>query len=131
MGKVWEIDSHTFPTVWVLFSHSIPILRHTSSYEKCMGFPMGHAIPRYRKLVSIDSQCMGIFFSQFMENRWRYPYLSHSWVLRDFWDFKQLKITAVYHLSIQHVTKNIKLYTCIIWKPLSRFHQNISLCTYS
>ena len=25
MGKVWEIDAHTFPTVWVLFSHQIPI----------------------------------------------------------------------------------------------------------
>ena len=26
----------------------------------------------------------GDIFSQFMENRWEYPYLSYSWILRDF-----------------------------------------------
>ena len=26
----------------------------------------------------------GNIFSQFMENRWKYTYLSHSWILRDF-----------------------------------------------
>ena len=67
MGKVWEIGSQKYLTKpIVLFNLKT------------------HAIPRYRKLVSIDSQCMGIFFSQFMENTWRYPYLSHSWVSRDF-----------------------------------------------
>ena len=38
MGKVWEIDAHTFFIVWVLFSYSIPILWYTSLYGKCMGF---------------------------------------------------------------------------------------------
>ena len=38
MGKVWEIDTHTFFIVWVLFSYSIPILWYTSLYGKCMGF---------------------------------------------------------------------------------------------
>ena len=38
MGKVWEIDTHTFPIVWVLFSHQIPILWYTSPYEKYMCF---------------------------------------------------------------------------------------------
>ena len=40
MGKVWEIDTHTFPIVWVFFSHQIPIiLCYTLAYAKCMGFP--------------------------------------------------------------------------------------------
>ena len=39
-GKVWEIDTRTFPIVWVLFSHQIPILWYSSSYGKCMGFPI-------------------------------------------------------------------------------------------
>ena len=39
-GKVWEIDTRTFPIVWVLFSHQIPILWYTLSYGKCMGFPI-------------------------------------------------------------------------------------------
>ena len=43
-----------------------------------------HAIPRYGKLVSIDFPMSGNIFSQFMESRWGYPYLSHSWILRDF-----------------------------------------------
>ena len=43
-----------------------------------------HTIPRYGKLVSIDFPMYGNIFSQFMENRWGYPYLSHSWILRDF-----------------------------------------------
>ena len=40
MGRTWEIGNHTFPIVWVLFSHLIPILWYTSSYGKCMGFPI-------------------------------------------------------------------------------------------
>ena len=38
MGKVWEIDTHTFPMVLVVFPHTIPILWYTSSHEKCMFF---------------------------------------------------------------------------------------------
>ena len=48
MGKVWEIDNHTFPIVWVLFSHLIPILWYTSAYGKCMGFPIN--FPQYGKM---------------------------------------------------------------------------------
>ena len=43
-----------------------------------------HTIPRYGKLVSIDFPMNGNVSSQFMENRWEYPYLSHSWILRNF-----------------------------------------------
>ena len=31
-GKVWEIDNHTFPRVWMLYSHLILILWYTSAY---------------------------------------------------------------------------------------------------
>ena len=40
MGKTWEIGNHIFHIAWVLFSHPIPILSYTSSYRKCMGFPI-------------------------------------------------------------------------------------------
>ena len=40
MGWTWEIGTHTFSIVWVIFSHPIPILCYTSSYGKCMGFPI-------------------------------------------------------------------------------------------
>ena len=33
-GKVLEIGNHTFPRVWVLYSHLIPILWYTSAYGK-------------------------------------------------------------------------------------------------
>ena len=42
------------------------------------------AIPRFGKLVSIDFPMYENIFSQFMENRWGYPYYSHSWILRDY-----------------------------------------------
>ena len=48
MGKTWEIGNHTFPIVWVLFFHLIPILWYTSSYGKCMGFPIN--FPWYGKM---------------------------------------------------------------------------------
>ena len=38
MGKTWEIGIHTFPIVWVLFSHPILILWYTSLHGKCVGF---------------------------------------------------------------------------------------------
>ena len=40
MDWTWEIDTHTFPEAWVVFPHKIPILWYTSSYGKCMGFPI-------------------------------------------------------------------------------------------
>ena len=45
MEKVWEIDTHTFPIVWLLFSHQIPIiLWYTLAYIcKMHGFP--HKFP--------------------------------------------------------------------------------------
>ena len=48
MREVWEIDAHTFPIIRVLFSHPIPIQRYTSSYGKCMGFPIN--FPQYGKM---------------------------------------------------------------------------------
>ena len=39
-GKFWEIDNHTLPIVWVLFSDPILILWYTSAYGKCMGYPI-------------------------------------------------------------------------------------------
>ena len=47
-GESLGIDTHTFFIVWVLFSHSIPILWYTSLYEKCMGFSMN--FPQYAKM---------------------------------------------------------------------------------
>ena len=72
MGKVWKIDTHTFPLVWELFSHQIPILWYTSLYGKCMGFPVNFSQygkmqqnPSYRvnlgNQYSYFSHCMGIF----------------------------------------------------------------------
>ena len=43
-----------------------------------------HIIPRYGKLVSIDFPMHGNIFSQFIEKKWEYPYLSYSWIFRDF-----------------------------------------------
>ena len=40
MRRTWEVGTHNFPIVWVLFSRSIPILRYTSLHGKCMGFPI-------------------------------------------------------------------------------------------
>ena len=73
MGKFWEIDTHTFPIVWVLLSHPIPILWYTSAYGKCMGFPINFA--QYGKMqqnpwcreslgnwYSYFSHSMGAFF---------------------------------------------------------------------
>ena len=47
-GESLGIDTHTFFIVWVLFSHSIPILWYISLYEKCMGFSMN--FPQYAKM---------------------------------------------------------------------------------
>ena len=40
MRRTWEIGTHTFPIVWVLFSRLILILWYTSLHWKCVGFPI-------------------------------------------------------------------------------------------
>ena len=67
-GEIWEINNHTFPIVWVLFSHPIPILCYTSSIWELYGFPIN--FPQYRKM---------------QQNPWHgeslgnwYSYVSHS-----------------------------------------------------
>ena len=72
----WEIGTHTFPIVWVLFSYSISILWYTSSYGKCMGFLIN--FPLYGKRQQNPSNgeslrnwfpysfhCMGVFSIRF------------------------------------------------------------------
>ena len=68
MGKVWEIDTHTFPIAWVLFSIEIPILCYNSSYGKCMGFPISFS--NYGKMQQNPSYGENL-------GSW-YPYFSHS-----------------------------------------------------
>ena len=69
---VWEYyeENLYIPILWALDKHLLNLKTHT--------------IPRYGKLVSIDFPMYGNIFTQFMENRLEYPYLSHSWILRDF-----------------------------------------------
>ena len=69
-GVTVEIGTHTFPIVWVIFPHTIPILRYTSSYGKCMGFPIN--FPQYRKMQqnssygeSLRNWCL--YFSHIMD----------------------------------------------------------------
>ena len=68
MGKVWEIDTHTFSIVWVLFSHQIPILWYTSSYGKCMCFPINFS--QYGKMQQNPSYGLNL-------GNW-YLYFSYS-----------------------------------------------------
>ena len=62
MGKVWEIDNHTFSIIWVLFSHPIPILWYTSVF--LINFP------QYGKIQQNS------WYGKSLGN-W-YPYFSHS-----------------------------------------------------
>ena len=68
MGKTWEIGIYTFPVVWVLFSHPIPILWFTSLHGKCLGFHIN--IPQHGKMQQNPSYGENI-------RNW-YPYVSHS-----------------------------------------------------
>ena len=68
MGKVWEIDNHTFPIIWVLFSHLILILWYTSAYRKCMVFPINFSF--YGKMQQSPSYGVNL-------GNW-YPYFSRS-----------------------------------------------------
>ena len=98
MGKVWEIDTHTFPIVLVLLYHPISILWYTPAYEKCMDFPIN--LPKYGKMqqnpcsggksgkltLILFPEC-GFFFPvrflsygilHYMGNAWVSPSISHS-----------------------------------------------------
>ena len=69
LKKLEVIKFHTMEIPWALSKNQLNLKTHT--------------IPRYGKLVSVDFPMYGDIFSQFMKNRWGYPYLSHSWILRD------------------------------------------------
>ena len=73
-----NVKFHTMGILWGKLIYS-----HTMGFENQLNLKTD-TIPRYGKLVSIDFPMYGNIFSQFMENRWGYPYLSHSWILRDF-----------------------------------------------
>ena len=73
MGRIREIGTHTIRIVWVLFSHSILILWYTSSYGKCLGFPINFSQhgkmqqnslheEKLRNWYSYFSHSMGTFF---------------------------------------------------------------------
>ena len=79
MGKVWEIDNHTFPIIWVLFSHPISILWYTSAYGKCMGFPINP--PQYKKMQENPwyGESLGNWYSYFSDSMGAFfPLDSHS-----------------------------------------------------
>ena len=87
MAKVWEIDTHTFPIVWVLFFHQIPILWHTSSYGKCMGFPINFS--QYRKMQQNPSYevNLGNWYSHFSHSMGDFsPYNFHPMVYFIIWE---------------------------------------------
>ena len=79
MGKVWEIDNHTFPIIWVLFSHPIFILWYISAYGKCMGFPIN--FPQYEKMQQNPwyGESLGNWYSYFSDSMGDFfPLDSHS-----------------------------------------------------
>ena len=87
MGKVWETDTHTFPMVWVLFSHRIPILWYTSSYGKCMVFPMN--FPQYEKMQQNPwyGESLGNWYSYFSHSMGAlFPSDSHPMVCFSIWE---------------------------------------------
>ena len=86
-GKVWEIDTHTSPIVWVLFSHPIPILWYTSSYGKCMGFPIN--FPQYGKMQQNPwyGKSLGNWYSYFFHSMGAFfPLDSHFMVYFIIWE---------------------------------------------
>ena len=51
VGRTWEIGNHTFPIIYnmgTFFSSNPHMLWYTSSYGKCMGFPIN--FPQYGKM---------------------------------------------------------------------------------
>ena len=65
MGGTWEIVTHAFPIVWVIFSSTIPILRYTSSFGKCMGFPINFPLYRKKQQTSSYGENLGNWSSYF------------------------------------------------------------------
>ena len=86
MRKVWEIDNHNFPIVWVLFSNRIPILWYTSAYGKCMGFPYTYTYGKCNEthgmgnVWEIDTQTFPIVWVLF------FPSDSHPLVYFSIWE---------------------------------------------
>ena len=64
-------------------------------------------IPIYGKLVPIDLLMCGNIFFQFIEKRWKYPYLSHSWILRHFSCVWLLNYDLFHRLLIIGVPKGL------------------------
>ena len=87
MGKVWEINNHTFLIVWVFFSHPIPILWYTSAYGKCMGFPIN--FPQYGKMQQNPQygESLGNLYSYFSHGMGAFfPSDSHPMVYFSTWE---------------------------------------------
>ena len=87
MGKVWEIDNHTFPIIWVLFSHLILILWYTSAYRKCMVFPINFSF--YGKMQQSPSYGvnLGNWYPYFSRSMSAFsPYDSHPTVYFSIWE---------------------------------------------
>ena len=87
MGRTQEIGTHTFPIVWVLFSHLIPILWHTSLHGKCMGFPIN--FPQHEKIQQHPTygEDMGNCYSYFSHSMGAFfPLDSHPLVLFLTWE---------------------------------------------
>ena len=81
MGKVQEIDTHTFPIVWVLFSHLISILWQTYTYGKCTVFPINFS--QYGKMQQnpLYGVTLGNWYSYFSHSMGDFsPYDSHPMV---------------------------------------------------
>ena len=108
MGKTWEIGNHTFPIVWVLFSHPIPILWYTSSYGKCMGFPIN--FPQHEKIQQNPSYGEGL-------GNW-YSYFSHSMgaflqpdshPVTYFITWEMLRFPHKFPIALENAAKSIEL----------------------
>ena len=86
-GKTWEIGNQTFPIAWVLFSRQIPILWYTSSYGKCVGFPINFL--QYGKMQQNPSyrEDLGNWYSYFSHSMGAFfPLDSHPMVLFIAWE---------------------------------------------
>ena len=86
-GESLGIDTHTFFIVWVLFSHSIPILWYISLYEKCMGFSMN--FPQYAKMQQNPwyGESLWNWYSYFFHSMGAFfPSYSHPMVYFIIWE---------------------------------------------
>ena len=61
MGRIWEIDTRTFPILWVLFSYPVPILWYTSSY----GNKSVHVMQHFQVVIRAFA-ALQIFFTIFL-----------------------------------------------------------------